>query len=297
MSLKKIIGWCIVLLVGMGVAIPTSLTYAVTPGGGAPISDLDVNQEVRQGYTDQTVVNRFADSFTHDVFFTTNTGGTEGIIGIFVQIAFQVKNFFIVIAVIFLIIGVLKLLFADGSDDSVQKWKQNIIWTSAGIFFMQIAFSIWNTLLITDNTTTLGAVLSWQFWNAVLAPVVSLMQFMAAFLFLGMMIYAFYMIVTGGGDDEKVKKGKRLVIYALAGFLLVRLPYTIVSLIYGGLPECNMAQSNLWSIAADPCSSSGSVDLSGMVGLVATIIKWLNGFLTILCIILVIYAGWLVLIS
>ena len=80
---------------------------------------------------------------------------------------------------------------------------------------MQIAFSIWKTLLITDDHSTINGVLSWEFWNQVVAPIVALMQFLAGFLFLGMMIYAFYMMVTGSGDEERVKKGRSMVIYAI----------------------------------------------------------------------------------
>jgi len=218
-------------------------------------------------------------------------------VGTFVQIAFQIKNFFIIIAVIFLMIGVIRLLFSNAGEEDLAKWRNNIIWVSVGIFLMQIAFSIWKTLLITDDHSSVGGVLSWEFWNQVIAPIVALMQFLAGFLFLGMMIYAFYMMVTGSGDEERVKKGRSMVIYAIIGFVLVQLPFTIVSLIYGGVPDCAAENSTLWSYAVGPCNSATTADLKGLVGVIGQIFKWLNSFLTVLCVILVIYAGWLVLIS
>ena len=121
-------------------------------------------------------------------------------------IAFQIKNAFIALAVIFLIIGILKLLFSPASDEDTKKWRQNIIWVSVGIFVMQIAFSVWNTIIIRDSYETIGSVLGYNFWLNVFSPIVRLLQMLASFAFMIMMIYAFYIIVTGGGEEEKRKK-------------------------------------------------------------------------------------------
>ena len=77
--------------------------------------------------------NSVLEEFTGPIenfFFTPDTGGGEGIVNVFASIAFQIKNFFIAIAVIFLIIGVLKLLFSSNDEEAVKKWKSNIIWVS-----------------------------------------------------------------------------------------------------------------------------------------------------------------------
>lgn len=107
-------------------------------------------------------------------------------------------------AVIFLIIGVIRLLFSEGSDEDTKQWRDNILWVTIGIFVLQIAFSVWNTLLITDDNQQIDALLSWDFWNRIIAPIVALLQFLASFIFIAMMIYAFYLMVTGGSNEEKV---------------------------------------------------------------------------------------------
>ncbi len=66
-------------------------------------------------------------------------------------IAFQIKNVIIFIAVIFLIIGVLTLLFSDLDATAAKKWRNNIIWVSVGIIIMQLAFSAWKVLLMRDS--------------------------------------------------------------------------------------------------------------------------------------------------
>lgn len=113
-------------------------------------------------------------------------------------IAYWIKNFFIIVAVIFLIVGVIRLLISDNTDEDVKKWKQNIIWTSLGIFFLQIAYTFWATLFIQTGVGQISTALSWDFWNKIIAPIVSLMQYLASFAFIAMMIYAFYIMVTGG---------------------------------------------------------------------------------------------------
>ena len=40
----------------------------------------------------------------------------------------------------------------------------------------------------------------------IFAPIVGVLQMLASFAFLAMVIYAFFTIVTGAGDEEKMKK-------------------------------------------------------------------------------------------
>lgn len=207
----------------------------------------------------------------------------------------------IFIAVIFLIIGVIKLLFSDASDEDVKKWKNNVFWTAAGIFFMQISYSIWQTgTQMGDKGNPINAALSWTFWHNIIEPILQLLQYLASFAFLAMMIYAFYVMVTGNGDDKKLETGKKTFLYGLVGFLMIQLPYAIVKTFYRGVPECQNTSSTLWSFTGGTCVSEGSVgekELSEGVELIAKIFTYFNGFLTLLCVIMAIYAGWLFLIS
>lgn len=86
------------------------------------------------------------------------------------------------------------------------------------------------------------------------------------------------------------------MIYALIGFLLVRLPSTIVSMIYANVPQCD-DRSGLWSMQGVSACTGSDANLRGIVGLIAEILKWVNSFLALLCILLVLYAGWLIMIS
>lgn len=240
-------------------------------------------------------LSEFAKSDSIQSFFMTPTlSGGDTVVNIFIMIAFGIKNFFIGIAIIFLIIWVLKLLFSGAGDEDVKKWKSNIIWVSIGIFVMQIAFSAWNTFLILDPGTTLGSELWWKIWTNIFSPMVSILQTFAAAAFLLMAVYAFYTIVTGGGDEEKLKKWKNMVIYGLIGFLLIRIPKMLVQTIYG---NASCTDGTTWTMQGSCGDLEKPENLNSVLNIFWTFLQYFNSFLMFICVLLVIYAGWLVLIS
>ncbi len=198
----------------------------------ATIPDLNV-REVTIGDTGNS--NNLLETFASPIrtfFFSPGAYGSDGVLGAFTTIAFQIKNFFIAIAVIFLIIGVIRLLFSANDEESLKRWRSNIIWVSVGIFVMQIAFSVWNTLILKNATSIIGSSLGWEFWVNVFSPIVNLLQMLAAFGFLAMAVWSFFVLVTAAGDEERIKKAKNTIIYAIIGFLLIKIPYAIVRAFY-----------------------------------------------------------------
>ncbi len=157
--------------------------------------DLELGRDIQIDGTSNEVVSNFTNHFTE--FFYTPVNDGDDIMGVIIGIAFQIKNFIIVIGVIFLIIGIIKLLLSSNSEEDLKTWRTNIVWVSIGIFFLQIVFSIWSTLLVSEDMgSPINAALSWQFWSNIVSPIVGLLQFLASFGFIAMMIYAFYLIVT-----------------------------------------------------------------------------------------------------
>jgi hypothetical protein len=240
--------------------------------------------------------NEELDSFIGPVrsfFFSDSWSGSDGILWAFTTVAFQIKNFFIGIAILFLIVGILKLLFSSSDEENVKKWRSNIVWTSVGIFVMQISFSVWNTLILKSSSDIIGSSFGWDFWVNIFAPIVNLLQMLAAFGFLFMAVWAFFMLVTAWGDEEKAKKAKNTILYAIVGFLLIRIPYSIVKAFYGR-PGCENSGGGF--ITLGTCDIK-SVDLSAGIGIIWKIFTYFNTFLSVICVILIVYAGWLVLIS
>ena len=100
-------------------------------------------------------------------------------------------------------------------------------------------------------------------------------------------------MVTAGGDEEKVKKSKNTILYALIGFLLIKIPYALVRAMYGR-PGC---ENSSWGLINIGTCDIKNVDLAGWIGIVWKIFTFFNTFLSVICVILIIYAGFLVLIS
>jgi hypothetical protein len=73
---------------------------------------------------------------------------------------------------------------------------------------MQIAYSLWSTLYLKSgsNAFDINGRLAWTFWINIFEPIVNIMLLLASFGFIAMAVYSFYTIITGGGDEEKLKK-------------------------------------------------------------------------------------------
>ena len=242
---------------------------------------------------DNPQLGEFVSSFWVSDFFFVPSGqvGKDGVLEVFTTVAFQIKNFIIVVAVIFLAIAIINLLFSSNDEESVKKWKSNIIWVTVGIFVMQMASSIWRTLILENAWGGIDTKLWWTIWLQIFSPIVWILQLLASFGFLLMVIYAFYIIVGSAWDEEKLKKWRSTIIYWLVGFFLMRLPGPIVGALYG-TPDCkDHAILTIWT-----CEIAKQ-NISGAVGVIWKIITYVNWFLMLVCVLLIIYAGWLVLIS
>lgn len=226
-------------------------------------------------------------------FYSPVASGDATIPNIFLGITGAIKNLFITVAAIFLIIGVLKLLFSGGDEESQKKWKNNIIWVSVGVFVMQISYSLWSTLYLKSgsNSFDIDGRLAWTFWINIFEPIVNIMLLLASFGFIAMAIYSFYTIITGGWDEEKLKKWKNIIIYAVIGFILIRIPKLLITALYG--EPSAACKNNVWIGTCE----IGAKNLSGGINIFGKILAYVNGFLALFAVVMIIYAGWLIFIS
>lgn len=187
----------------------------------------------------------------------------------------------------YLVVGVLKVLFSGGSEEAVKKWKGSILWTSIGIVVMQSSYVFVSTLYdknITGNTATL-------FLDRIVNPFVALLGTLASFVFLAIAFIAFFRLVTAGGDEDKAKGAKRAIFTGIVGFLIIKIPAVLVQSIYGKAGgDCGSYSFFGTCRLEDP-------NLGGAVSIMTNFVNYLNGFLGIITIVLILYAGWLVLSS
>lgn len=66
--------------------------------------------------------------------------------------------------------------------------------------------------------------------NAILSVINYFLTFLAI-VAIGFIIYGGYLMVMAGGDEENVEKGKKILIWAIVGIILVLMSYTIVRVV------------------------------------------------------------------
>ena len=185
------------------------------------------------------------------------------------KIAQDFKNLVTILATIALLVLVFRLFFATNTDEDVAKFKTGILYIIIGIALMQLSYSIVSVLFDQDIDRNLWESLV----QDVFEPIISLLLYGAAFAFLAMWIAAFYMLITAGGDEEKSKKWKQTVLYAVAWFIVIRFADILVKWSY------SWTYNPTWAQTTD------------LIDLVSRIINWVNTFVGLITVLMIIYAG------
>ncbi len=207
-----------------------------------------------------------------DGFWTSNDVGERGIYDVLVTVARDIKNIFFVFATVFFLYIVLRLLLSDNTEEDTSKFKKWILWISIGIIVMQLAFSF--VSVVYDGW--LWEWLAGSIVGSVLMPLITLLETIAAFFFIAMAIVAFYRLITSNGEEQAATDAKTTVINALLWYIVVRAARFLVEAVY---------------------VKSASIEASGFSNLIVSIINWMNGFVAIVVILMILYTGAQVLLS
>jgi len=229
-----------------------------------------------------------------DNFQNVSTSGPEDFIDIsegwvrwlfmwLLQIARDLKNLFYALATLYFLVICLKLIFAWNTEEAIWDFKKWIIWITVGIIVMQLAF--WITTVLFDRWVS--ARLWVNLFDTIVLPMIELIRTLASVFFIAMAIYAFYRLVTANWNEEAVKSWKMTIVYALAWFILVKLAQAIIEAFYGEV-ECD-------GLISDSCTNS--LDISEWANIIFNIINWLNGFVAIAVLLMILYAGFQILFS
>lgn len=210
----------------------------------------------------------------------------KGLYNSIIKVARDLKNLFFLISWIYFLILVMRLLFAEKSEDEVANFKKWIIWISVWIVVTQVSYYLVNILFDKDISTNLAS----NFIDIIINPIIALLETAASFFFIAIMIYAFYKIVTSNWDEEKIKSWYMSVIYAAIWFIIIKISQTIVDTIYW----------KVWCVWWNSIYCSETVNyenLSWFASMIVSIITWMNSFVWIIIIVMIIYAWVLVLTS
>ena len=228
-------------------------------------------------WTDKDKDNDKLTSFKKsDKHFNAGTTGSKGIKRTLYNVAKDLKNIFFIIASIYLLIIVLRQLFSDNSEEAFWKFKKGVVWTTMWIIVMQVAYSFVDV----GYWKNINWWLAFDLVKKVLNPLLLLIETIAALVFISIAVFSFYRMVTANGDEEKAKSWKTSVLYAIVWFIVVKFARTLVEATYSKI-YCDSSVLSGFS-----CNQRY---LSEGTGIIFNIINWMNGFVWIAVILMVIY--------
>lgn len=238
---------------------------------------------------DLNKLDNFNDS---EEFIGTTNKWARGLFNTLIQIARDLKTLFYAIATVYFLVIVIILITSGNTEEAVGKFKKWIIWITVWLIVMQIAFAFVD--VVYDKNVE--ARLAYRLFDAIVLPLISLIQTLASLFFIALAIFAFYSIITANGNEEAVKTWKMTIFYALIGFIAMRFAREIVEAFYwrvscGGITWGNIINAP----TTDNCINVQ--DLSEWINIIVTIINWLNGFVALWVLIMIIYAGFMILTS
>lgn len=207
-----------------------------------------------------------------------------------INIAKDLKNIFFIVAWLYFLIMVIKLIFDDNVEEEVWKFKKWVIWISVWIIMTQISYSFIETLYNQNVTEWLAK----QFIDNIIYPLIKLIQTCASFFFIGIAIYAFFRMITANWNEEKVKTWRMSIFYSIVWFVIIKISKAIVETIYWKV-DCN--NMNLWFIEFSNTDCVIRENLTWSVKILADVINWANSFIFIVILIFIMYTWFQVIFS
>ena len=222
------------------------------------------------------------DPVTNDKFFTANTTWEVWMNNFILNIAKDIKNIFLAITWIYFLIIVLRQLMTENAEEEFEKFKKWIRWITAWIILMQISYSFVETIFNKD----INWKLAWSLVHNIIQPMVSLLEYAASFFFIAIAIFSYYRIITSSWDEEKAKKWKMSIVYAIIWFIVIQISKYLVWGVYS-----KTLCANKW---IENCHASEIQETSWVL---FDIINWTNGFVWIAVVIMIIYAWFQIIFS
>lgn len=222
-------------------------------------------------------------------FYTVGNTWASWISNLLLKIAKSMKNLFFVIASIYLIVLAIRLLFSSNTEEELWNIKKWILWSTVWLMVMQISYSF--VASIYDKWVSQQT--AYDFIKNIIFPLINLLELLASFFFIAIAIFAFYRMVTSGWDEEKIKTGKMSIFQWIIWFIIIKISWGLVESIYGKL-NC---EEIWWVITLEWRNCIEEANLGSWVQMMTEVINWVNWFVGIATVLMIIYAGWLIMLS
>ncbi len=209
------------------------------------------------------------------------------------NIFFVLAGFLFVIAVIVAFFAAIQLFVSSNGEEDFSKWSKTLIWSILWLFLVSISYGFMKTLsdtVLRSWGTELNVGTIYRATINIIYPLLNFLRYIAAICFFIAIVYAFYTIIFAGWDEEGFQKGKSIFITSTIGFIIMLVAEPIVRMAYGW---SNCGWSKLFGISTE-CTNR-VFDTSIFLGTAVKIIVFLNGFIALVTIIMIMYAGFLIL--
>lgn len=200
----------------------------------------------------------------------------------------DLKVIFYFIAWIYFLILVIRILTKTNTEEEIGNFKKWILWISVWIIITQVSYYFVNVLYDQEVWWELAN----NFTDDIIEPIILILETATSFFFMLTAIVWYYYLITANWNEEQVEKWKKSFIYAIIWFVLVKVARILIMTTYWKI-DCNYS----WVLSIFGWTCSAESDLSELSQLIVEIINWVNGFVWIIVVLMIVYAWILVLFS
>ena len=209
----------------------------------------------------------------------------KSVVELLFTIAKDVKTIFYILSGIYFLVLVVKILFSSNSEEEIWNFKKGILWITIWIILMQISYYFVNILYAQEIWWDLAG----SFTSGIINPLIKVLETAASFFFILIAIFAFYSMVTANWDEEKVKTWKMSIFYWLIWFIVIKISKEIIAATYWKIDCSYNTVLGIFQINGSECVADNK--LSWVSETIVNIINWMNSFVGIIVIIIIIYVG------
>ena len=141
------------------------------------------------------------------------------------------KAFTGIIAILFIIISGIKMLFASGDESEITKQKTSLLWIGVGVILILINKVIVENIFIIPSQDQSDQIRTSNIIS-IINLIGNVLQFILGFVGLiafGILIYGAANMIMNFGNDEMVEKSKKIIKNAVIGILVILSAYVIVA--------------------------------------------------------------------
>ena len=134
------------------------------------------------------------------------------------------------VAIFYIVMSGVRMLFAQGDEDTTKKLRTSIIWIGTGLILIAINEVLINNIFVFP--TQQGDQISTQGVASIINTLGTVLQFILGFVGIiafGILVYGGAMMIMNFGNDETVDKAKKIIRNALMGIIVIISAFVIVA--------------------------------------------------------------------